>query len=72
MHGNVWELCQDWYGDYVLNPVIDPKGPGKGESRVLRGGSWLNGARILRSDSRGKFGPGGRDNNVGFRVARDL
>jgi formylglycine-generating enzyme required for sulfatase activity len=72
MHGNVWEWVQDWYGDYPSNSVADPKGPDRGESRVLRGGSWLNYARLTRSASRYGYGPDVRLNLIGFRVARDF
>ena len=40
MHGNVWDWCQDWLGDYPSGAVLDPAGGTSGEIRVIRGGSW--------------------------------
>ena len=71
MHGNVWERCQDWYGDYPSGSVVDPSGHVSGSlsNRVDRGGCWFNGAGYCRSANRGWSDPGLRSDCLGFRVA---
>ena len=79
MHGNVWEWCQDFYGeagwgasrgDYCSDDsVIDPQGPSKGSGRVYRGGSWNYESDYCRSAYRSKYAPIERP-DLGFRVLR--
>jgi len=71
MHGNVFEWCQDRYGDYPTSQVTDPTGPKTGEFSVLRGGAWSPLARSLRSAFRHSYTPRFRGPGSGFRVARD-
>ena len=68
MHGNVFQWCQDWYGDYPQNDLVDPQGAEKGEFRVLRGGSWVNDAVYCRSAVRNWFVPVSRADGIGLRV----
>ena len=68
MSGNVWEWCQDWYGDYPEGLETDPTGPQSGTGRVLRGGSWLGDARPCRSSNRFWNSPALRYARNGFRL----
>jgi len=66
MSGQVWEWCEDWWGNY---PKIDALGPKEGVDRVIRGGGWGGAPRLFRSAFRGGGRPGHRYNNIGFRLA---
>ena len=74
MMGNVWEWVQDsWHGDYRDAPADGSAWQEAGGGpRVLRGGSWYNEPRGLRSAARSRYAPRDRDYNVGFRLVRTL
>jgi formylglycine-generating enzyme required for sulfatase activity len=79
LHGNVWNWCQEQYQTYpatdenevttdeehVLNIIAT-------NSRLLRGGSFLNQASSVRSAYRNIGLPADRSYVVGFRPARTL
>ena len=57
MHGNVWEWVEDcWHEDYSGAPVDGSAWTSGGDcgKRVLRGGSWYDYPRYLRSANRGR------------------
>ncbi len=71
MHGNVWEWCQDWGGDYPSGSATDPTGATSDLYRVRRGGGWYGNAGYCRSAGRGRGdSPEGRYDRLGFRVLR--
>jgi formylglycine-generating enzyme required for sulfatase activity len=74
VHGNVWEWCGDFWNDSYQGAPADGSAwtTGDGNFRVLRGGSWYDDPRILRSAYRVGYSPDDGFDYFGFRVARTL
>jgi formylglycine-generating enzyme required for sulfatase activity len=74
VHGNVWEWTEDCWND------SNQGSPGNGSARtagdcgrrVVRGGSWYDDPRNLRSAARNWYSTDARFINLGFRLARTL
>ncbi|MCX7930593.1 MAG: SUMF1/EgtB/PvdO family nonheme iron enzyme [Chlorobi bacterium] len=73
MLGNVAEFVWDWSSGAQYSPgdTLDPRGPAQGMQRILRGGSFLDGARYCRAAARPFSAPPTRGKfYVGFRIVR--
>jgi len=70
MAGNAWEWCADWYDEtaYQTQPAANPRGPDKGECRVLRGCGWNFDPDTFRCAYRTRLAPGEQSVHIGFRV----
>ena len=70
MSGNMNEWCWDIYGSYGSGAQTDPRGAESGNTRVIRGGSYLSYAADLRISARAYGAPADRERLIGFRLAR--
>lgn len=73
MSGNVREWCYDWSASIsTAENVTDPSGPSGAQThRVIRGGSWGDGAFICGVSFRNGYRPDSRTNDLGLRVVRN-
>jgi formylglycine-generating enzyme required for sulfatase activity len=69
MHGNVWEMTQDWYQSYD-GEETDPEGAANGSGKVVRGGGWSDSPRFARAAARSGGATERRTSWLGFRLAR--
>lgn len=74
--GNVAEWVSDWYdANYYKSAdtqrFVKPKGPAKGDQKVVRGGSWDNPPFFARAVHRQSFSPTVASATIGFRCAAD-
>ena len=74
VHGNVREWVADCWNESYHGAPRDGCARVRGDcsKRVLRGGSWNNLPRVLRSANRNRNSSGNRSNFIGFRIARTL
>ncbi len=76
LHGNLWEWTQDCWNESYEGAPNDGTSWAEGdcERHVLRGGSWTNQPRAVRSADRVKHSgdPANRGSVDGFRIARDI
>jgi formylglycine-generating enzyme required for sulfatase activity len=74
MNGNVAEWCWDRYNDdyYTRSPEKDPRGPIKGNYRVVRGGCFIHRAPAVQNTSRDYYDPHRTRGGLGIRLVKSI
>ena len=72
MSGSMWEWCQEWFGPYGSEPLVNPVGPESGTGRVIRGGDYLwPDPTFCRVSYRTGVDPATDNSNIGLRLVMD-
>ena len=72
MSGSMWEWCQDWFGPYGSEPLVNPVGPESGTYRVIRGGSYLwTDPTFCRVSYRTGIDPATDNSDIDLRLVMD-
>lgn len=66
MSGNVDEWCNNWYS------TDNQKNNKKGVYKVIKGGSWYNSEKMLRTFNTRGTNPKSQKATIGFRVVKDI
>ena len=72
MSGNIWEWCNDKWGDYSSDSQTNPTGPSSSTNRVYRGGGWSVSAWHCRVSHRFNYWPDHRDSYIGLRLVLNI
>lgn len=72
MSGNVWEWCNDWFGAYIVDELVNPHGPKTGNVRVCRGGCWHSHERYCCVFFRSFRAPHENTNYIGLRLVMEV
>ena len=72
MSGNVAEWCQDWMEAYGVDDQTNPRGPKKGEAKVLRGGHDNGTSPMCTVYDRSWYVPSGKSEYYGLRVVMEV
>ncbi|TWT40867.1 Formylglycine-generating sulfatase enzyme [Thalassoglobus neptunius] len=70
MSGNVWEWCCSVFVAVIADRDQPTKETNVSDDRSLRGGSWIDVARVCRCSSRYRYVAENRYNVDGFRLSR--